>query len=99
MLSDSQIKKIQSVMESCPFIKTAWVFGSCARGEDTVQSDVDIMYDNVPGVRYGLFALMNIKSRLEQAIEKDVDLVLVSSMLPEVYESAQNDKRIIYEKN
>lgn len=45
MLSDevkAMIPKIQEFFKTQP-VTRAWLFGSCSRGEETPQSDVDIL--------------------------------------------------------
>lgn len=54
-------------------VTRAAVFGSVARGEDTAQSDVDILVE-IPHP-HGLFEFIGIKNKLEDALEKKVDLI------------------------
>ncbi len=54
-------------------ITRAGVFGSFARGEDTAQSDVDILVE-IPHA-HGLFEFLGIKHELEDVLQKKVDLI------------------------
>jgi len=49
------------------------VFGSVARGEDSVVSDVDLLVDLSPNT--GLFRLLRLQGELEALLQAHVDLV------------------------
>ena len=61
------------------------VFGSCARGEDGSDSDVDILYTVHQKFleKYGGFQafhqLNNIRQKLQNALHRDVDLATIDS--------------------
>lgn len=61
---------------------TPRVFGSVARGEDRVGSDVDLLIDVPTGV--GLITLGRCRAELEEIIGAQVDLVPVSDLKPPV---------------
>ena len=50
------------------------VFGSVARGEDSGQSDIDVLYVLKPGVRLG-FRLFDLEDELADVFDRPVDLV------------------------
>lgn len=79
-----------------PIVK-AWLFGSVARGEDTPQSDVDLLvvYDK-EGVSLLKHASMIID--LEELLGRRVDIVEEGTLLPFAVESANRDKKLIYER-
>lgn len=54
-------------------VTRAGVFGSIARGEDTAQSDIDILIE-IPH-SHGLFEFLGIRNELEDALQKKVDLI------------------------
>lgn len=54
------------------------VFGSVARGEDTAESDVDLLVDLDPGV--GLFALGALEVELEELLGREVDVVIARAL-------------------
>jgi predicted nucleotidyltransferase len=58
------------------------VFGSVARGEDTEQSDVDILVD--PNPRTSLFDIGGIQYGLSELLGVDVDVVTPDA-LPEIF--------------
>ena len=61
-------------------VKRAAIFGSIARGEDTKKSDVDI-FITVPH-HMGLFDFIGLQHRLEDALQKKVDLVDYDGIKP-----------------
>jgi predicted nucleotidyltransferase len=70
------------------------IFGSAARGENTENSDIDILYRLKAPV--GLFNLVRIKERLEEELNKTVDLVSEKSLHPKLKPYIMNDLKIIY---
>jgi predicted nucleotidyltransferase len=65
------------------------VFGSVARGQDRIDSDVDLLADIPPGV--GLFSLGRLAERLEAIVGARVDLVPASGLKPDVRARAERD--------
>lgn len=58
------------------------VFGSVARGEDTEDSDLDILVDDPEGHRLNLFALGGMNHDIASLIGRPVDVV-TSTALPQ----------------
>ena len=79
-------------------IQKAWLFGSYARGEQTPLSDVDILvvYDDNIGV--SLLKHASMINDLEKLLDRPVDLVEDGTLLPFATESANHDKKLIYER-
>lgn len=73
------------------------VFGSVARGEDTDESDIDILYRFDKKV--GLFTLMDIIENLESKLKKKVDLVSERYVNPLLKPEILKDLTVIYEQN
>ena len=67
------------------------VFGSVARGEDTVESDLDLLVDVAPGI--GLVGLARCERDLEALLGVPVDLVPADDLKPGVAPSALSDAR------
>lgn len=65
-------------------IEKAWVFGSFSRGEETPDSDVDILVALLPGTRMGL-AWFGMICDLEQLTGRNIDLALIYEMTPFYY--------------
>ncbi|HRK71582.1 MAG TPA: nucleotidyltransferase domain-containing protein [Micropepsaceae bacterium] len=53
----------------------AWIFGSFARGQETGDSDVDVVVDTHDGSALGLFALARVETLLEQVLGRPVDVI------------------------
>jgi predicted nucleotidyltransferase len=76
------------------------VFGSYARGEETEESDLDLLYDIKPIFleKYGGFAafaqLNTIKRRLADTLGKEIDLATVDNPSRTFRETALRD--VIY---
>jgi len=62
------------------------VFGSVARGEDTTESDIDLLVDVPPGV--GLIGLARAQRDLQALLKATVDLVPADDLKPEVARTA-----------
>ena len=91
------LPKIKAVLSEQPVVK-AWLFGSYSRGEETPDSDVDILVQYDSTERITILTISRIKTRLSDAIGKQVDLVEDGCLLPFAKESAERDKILIYER-
>lgn len=64
------------------------VFGSVARGEDTLASDVDLALDLAPGAAPTGFLFVayvdRLKHRLATALSRNVDIVILPARRPEL---------------
>jgi len=87
---------IAEYFKTQPVLK-AWVFGSFARGEDTPLSDIDLL------VQYESSGISLLKhcsmiNELEELLDRSVDLVEDGTLLPFAVDSANRDKKLIYER-
>lgn len=89
------LDKIRQYFSTQPVLK-AWLFGSFARGEQTEDSDVDIMVNFSDSIT--LFKHINIISDLEKLLNKKVDIVPADQMYPRVRRHADKEKILIYER-
>ncbi|MBR1489391.1 MAG: nucleotidyltransferase domain-containing protein [Bacteroidales bacterium] len=91
------IDRVQRKLASLPVTK-AWVFGSFARGEETPESDLDLLvdYDKTAGI--SLLDVVRYKLDLENAIGRDVDLIENGSLKPFAVPSAEREKYLVYER-
>jgi predicted nucleotidyltransferase/DNA-binding XRE family transcriptional regulator len=69
------------------------VFGSVARGEDTAQSDVDLLVDVAPGI--GLIGLARCERELEALLGVAVDLVPTEGLKPGLAASVLREARAL----
>lgn len=91
------IPKIQDFLETQP-INKAWLFGSCARGENKRNSDVDILVQYDENEKLSLFQIAQIMVDLEGIINKRVDLVEDGQLMWFAVKSVNKDKILIYER-
>ena len=98
-MNNQLIQTIQAYFATQPVLR-AWLFGSYARGEQTPDSDVDILvvFDQENGKRVSLLKHIGIALGLEDLIGKKVDLVTEGTLLPFAQETAEKDKVLIYER-
>jgi hypothetical protein len=78
-----------------PLLKEAGVlrsslFGSVVRGEQTEESDIDILIEFPKGK--SLLDLIDLEMKLEQVLGKNVDLLTYNSVSPYLKEYIQNDQ-------
>ena len=87
---------IADYFKTQPVLK-AWLFGSFARGEETPESDIDILvmldYSKPVGLKFfGMF------EDLKELLGRPVDLVVDRSLAQFARESVERDKILIYER-
>ena len=92
------IPSIQKFFSTQPISK-AWLFGSYSRGEETEQSDIDILVSFDKDAKISLFKYADIICQLENILNHKVDLVEEDSLLPFANEIANKDKILIYERD
>ena len=63
------------------------IFGSVARGEETPESDIDLLVD-FPAQERGLFPLLKLADEIEAIVGMPVDVAAVEVMAPPVRERA-----------
>ena len=91
------VPKIREYLATQP-ITRAWLFGSFSRGEETENSDVDILVDFDKDARIGLFKYAGIYGDLKELLGREVDLVQNGALKAYAVESAEQDKILIYER-
>ena len=96
MTTGIMTKTIAEYFKTQPVLK-AWLFGSYSRGEQTKDSDVDILVllDKSRPIGLKFFGMWN---DLEELLGRKVDLVSDGTLLPFAQQSAEKDKILIYER-
>ena len=96
MTTGMMTKTIAEYFKTQPVLK-AWLFGSYSRGEQTKDSDVDILVllDKSRPIGLKFFGMW---SDLEELLGRKVDLVSDGTLLPFAQQSAEKDKILIYER-
>ncbi|MDE5841122.1 MAG: nucleotidyltransferase domain-containing protein [Muribaculaceae bacterium] len=92
------IPSLQKYMSAQPILK-AWLFGSCSRGEERSDSDLDILvdYDYSHG-RVSLLTMGGILMDLSEIAGRKVDLVEYKGLMDFARPSVERDKILIYER-
>jgi predicted nucleotidyltransferase len=97
MNRETMTRKIAEYFKTQPVLK-AWLFGSFARGEETPESDVDILVEFDQNSRVSLMKHAGMIVDLEQKLNRPIDLVVNGTLLPFATKSAERDKILIYER-
>lgn len=87
----------QKYLASIP-VTRAWVFGSFARGEETPDSDLDILVDYDESAKVSLLDIVGYQIGLEKIIGRQVDFIQNGSLKPFAVPSAEREKYLIYER-
>ncbi|MEO5946644.1 MAG: nucleotidyltransferase domain-containing protein [Chitinophagaceae bacterium] len=95
MATDKNIiyAQIQDYFTGKP-VKKVFVFGSFARNDDKISSDIDLIIQ--PSHPVGLFALGKYVTDLEEITKKKVDLATQNSITPEFLALIQKDLKEVY---
>ena len=80
-------------------IKKAWLFGSCSRGEETADSDIDILVEYSDSDSISLMTISKIITSLSKKLNRKIDIVENGCLLPFAQMSVEADKQLIYERN
>lgn len=89
----------RNYFQNMPVLK-AWLFGSYSRGEETAESDIDILvdYDRTKG-HISLLKMGGMLMDLSEIAGCRVDLVDHRGLMEFARKSVENDKILIYERN
>ena len=91
-------EKIRDYFKDQPVLK-AWLFGSYARGEQTPESDIDIMVSLDPKEDVSLLKLANMYGSLNDLSGVKVDLVTDKGLMDFARQSVNKDKILLYERS
>lgn len=97
MSTQAMTKKISEYFKTQP-VEKAWLFGSFARGEETPESDVDILVQYDEKARISLLMISRMMGELERCVGRRVDLIEDGCLMPFAVESVNRDKQLIYER-
>lgn len=75
-------------------VKRAAVFGSFARGEAKVRSDVDLLIE-YKAKNKSLFDLVDLKAELEETLDRKVDIVTYNSIYAGIRKQILGEQIII----
>ena len=74
-----QISSIREELSEPFTVKRIGIFGSYARGEENAESDIDIIVE-LDEQTFGQY--MDLKFRLEEVLQRPVDLVIADTVKP-----------------
>jgi predicted nucleotidyltransferase len=80
-------KRILPLLKEAGVVRSS-LFGSFVRGEQTEESDIDILIEFPKGK--SLLDLVDLEMKLEQALGRKVDLLTYNSLSPYLKDSIQN---------
>ncbi len=92
------IKEIRKYLTKDNRVTRAWLFGSYARGEHDLKSDVDLMIEVPLRTKFSLFDLSEIQYQLQQKIFNKIDIVMREAVKPNMMERIKNDLTLVYER-
>lgn len=90
---------LRRVLEAEPDVAYALLFGSGARGTAHVGSDADVAIELRPGAARDVRALGGLAARLESAIGRPIDLVLVDEAPAPLAYRIFRDGRLLVERD
>ena len=98
MSTELMKQQIDDYFKTQPVLK-AWLFGSFARGEETPESDVDILFiPDRSDKPFTLFTMGGMYMDLKELLGREVDLVEEGTLRPYASATANRDKKLIYER-
>lgn len=86
-----QLQHYKVVLQQTYHVSRLGLFGSYVRGEQTQESDVDVLVEFEPGVRFGLLTFCELENYLSDILGLKVDLVMKDGLKPHI------GKRILQE--
>ncbi len=89
--------KMKQIREICEKNNVAMlgVFGSVSRGEDTDESDIDLLVKL--GKPIGLIDFIRLEDQFVEALGRKVDLATEDSLHPLIKKNVLSDLKVIYE--
>jgi predicted nucleotidyltransferase len=77
-------------------VKMLGVFGSVARGEDTLSSDIDLLVKfKQPG---GMFEFIALEDKFVEIFGRKVDLGTEASLHPKIKQNDLSEMKVLYEE-
>lgn len=93
------VKKARDYFKNQHKVVKAWLFGSYARGDQDIYSDIDIIVHVPEKKSFTLFDLAEIKHQLEKLIPAKIDVVMQNAVTPEILKRITPELILIYEKS
>ncbi|MCU0461101.1 MAG: nucleotidyltransferase domain-containing protein [Bacteroidales bacterium] len=93
---EKTIRIIRDFLRKDGRVSKAWIFGSFARGDYNINSDIDLMVKFIDPSKTSLFDYADIAYLLEEKLNMKIDLVEEGYLLPFALNTAKNDLTLIY---
>ncbi len=90
------LKKLKRFFRSKSDIERVFVFGSFARGEETQESDIDLLVDTTQTI--SLIKFIKYKLELEDNLHRKVDMVTRDGISPYILPIIEKEKVLIYDR-
>jgi predicted nucleotidyltransferase len=90
------IRIIRNFLEKDGRVTKAWIFGSFARGDYNISSDIDLMVKFIDPSKVSLFDYADIAFLLEEKLKMKIDLVEEGNLQPFALKTATTDLKLIY---
>ena len=95
-LTEQELETIRAYFRTKP-VRKAWLFGSYARGEANVKSDVDLLVELNGGQTVGI-RFFGWPLELAELLGKPVDLGSADCVLPFYKSFIEADKTLLYDQ-
>ncbi len=89
-----QLEAYKFVLQQTYHVSQLGLFGSYVRGEQTKESDIDVLVEFEPGFRFGLLTFCELENYLSEVLGLKVDLVMKEGLKPRIGERIL--KEVIY---
>ena len=80
-------------------VERAYLCGSCARGEERPDSDIDLLVNYTDNNSLSLMDIGGMIDELSRSLQRPVDLIEEDFLMPFARPSANKDKIKIYERS
>jgi len=87
-----KLRKLKPILEKNYKVKSIGLFGSFARNEANEDSDIDILVEFSENIGW---EFIDLKKFLEENLDREVDLVTIEALKPELKEDILRD--VIYQ--
>lgn len=92
------IQKLKIFFEKDSRISSAWLFGSVSRGEAKEDSDIDVMIELFPNIKFSMMDMLDLQFHLHEYFGRKVDVVEKGFIKDFAVKSVSNDLKLIIKK-
>lgn len=96
-MNQTIVNKMRNFFQFQP-VEKAWIFGSYSRGEESKESDVDVLVRFDKGATITLFTYIAMINDLQTLLHRKIDLVEEGQLKDFAKDSVDHDKVLIYER-